>query len=44
MVSEVAAISGNNPNIVTKHYSQWIERRQTALEETVKKIWTNKDF
>ena len=38
-VSEVAAILGNSTRIVEKHYAQWIESRQTALEEAVKKAW-----
>jgi integrase/recombinase XerC len=38
-VSEVAAILGNSPRIVEKHYSQWIESRQAALEEAVKRTW-----
>jgi len=31
-VSEVAAILGNSVRIVEKHYAQWFESRQTALE------------
>ena len=38
-VSEVAAILGNSPGIVEKHYSQWIQARQTALEAAVKGTW-----
>ena len=38
-VSEVAAILGNSPRIVEKHYSQWIQARQTALEAAVKGTW-----
>jgi integrase/recombinase XerD len=38
-VSEVAAILGNSPRIVEKHYSQWISSRQTALEAAVKGTW-----
>jgi integrase len=38
-VSEVAAILGNSTRIVEKHYAQWIESRQTALKEAMKKTW-----
>jgi integrase len=38
-VSEVAAILGNSTRIVEKHYAQWIESRQTALEEAMKRTW-----
>ena len=38
-VSEVAAILGNSARIVEKHYSQWIESRQTAMNEAVKRVW-----
>jgi integrase len=38
-VSEVAAILGNSPRIVEKHYSQWISTRQTAIDAAVKLVW-----
>jgi len=38
-VSEVAAILGNSPRIVEKHYSQWIQARQDALDVAVKATW-----
>jgi integrase len=38
-VSEVAAILGNSPRIVEKHYSQWISTRQEALNTAVKATW-----
>ena len=38
-VSEVAAILGNSVRIVEKHYAQWIEARQQALEIAVRKAW-----
>ena len=38
-VSEVAAILGNSPRIVEKHYSQWIQSRQTAIDSAVKATW-----
>lgn len=39
-VSEVAAILGNSPRIVEKHYSQWIETRQAAINKAVKGMWS----
>jgi site-specific recombinase XerD len=38
-VSEVAAILGNSPRIVEKHYSQWIETRQKAIDSAVRLVW-----
>jgi integrase len=38
-VSEVAAILGNSPAIVEKHYSQWIQSRQDRLNEAIKATW-----
>ena len=38
-VSEVAAILGNSARIVEKHYSQWIQARQMAVERAVKSAW-----
>jgi integrase/recombinase XerD len=38
-VSEVAAILGNSPRIVEKHYSQWISARQDAINAAVKATW-----
>jgi hypothetical protein len=32
-------IPGNSTRILEKHYSQWIESRQAALEQAVKKTW-----
>jgi integrase len=39
-VSEVAAILGNSTRIVEKHYAQWIQSRQDALEKAVKATWS----
>jgi integrase len=39
-VSEVAAILGNSPRIIEKHYSQWIDVRQRALDAAVKLAWS----
>jgi integrase len=38
-VGEVAAILGNSPRVVDKHYSQWIQSRQVALNVAVKGTW-----
>jgi integrase len=38
-VTEVAAILGNSARIVEKHYSQWIQSRQTAIDSAVKATW-----
>ena len=38
-VSEVAAILGNSPRIIEKHYSQWIQARQDAVEKAIKATW-----
>jgi integrase len=38
-VSEVAAILGNSPRIVEKHYSKRIESRAKALEAAVRGTW-----
>jgi len=35
-VNHVAAILGNSPAVVEKHYSAWIESRQAALNEAVR--------
>lgn len=39
-VSEVAAILGNSPRIVDKHYSQWIQTRQNAVDVAVRLTWS----
>jgi integrase len=38
-VSEVTAILGNSPRIVEKHYRQWIDVRQKALDAAVRAVW-----
>jgi integrase len=38
-VSEVAAILGNSPRIIEKHYSQWIQARQESVNSAVKATW-----
>jgi integrase/recombinase XerD len=39
-VEDVAAILGNSPTIVIKHYSQWIRGRQERLDDFLKETWT----
>lgn len=38
-VSEVAAILGNSPRIIEKHYSQWIQARQDSINAAVEATW-----
>ncbi len=38
-VENVAAILGNSPAIVVKHYSQWISSRQDALDSALRSTW-----
>jgi len=38
-VEHVAAILGNTPAIVYKHYAPWVASRQKALDEAVKTVW-----
>jgi integrase len=38
-LSEVAAILGNSPRVVEKHYSQWIQARQESINAAVKGTW-----
>jgi hypothetical protein len=38
-VEQVAAILGNSPAIVVKHYSQWIKSRQDALDAMLARTW-----
>ena len=35
----MAAILGNTPTVVIKHYSQWIKSRQDRLDAVVAKTW-----
>jgi integrase/recombinase XerD len=41
-VEDVAAILGNSPAIVVKHYSQWIRGRQERLDAFMEKTWEPK--
>jgi integrase len=38
-ISEVAAIAGNTPRIIERHYNQFIQSRQDKLNNAVKAIW-----
>ena len=38
-VEHVAAILGNSPAIVLKHYAPWVKARQDALDAAVRKAW-----
>lgn len=38
-VETVAAILGNTPAIVMKHYAPFVKARQDALEEAVRRVW-----
>lgn len=41
-VEDVAAILGNTPTIVQKHYAQWIKARQDRLDAIVQSTWPEK--
>jgi integrase len=38
-LESVAVILGNSAKVCEKHYTPWVESRQLALEESVKKTW-----
>jgi integrase/recombinase XerD len=38
-VEHVAAILGNSPAIVYRHYSPWVQSRQNALDAAIKQLW-----
>jgi integrase/recombinase XerD len=38
-VEEVAAVLGNSPAIVAKHYSQWVKARQDRLDSLLAATW-----
>jgi integrase/recombinase XerD len=38
-IDQVAALLGNSPRIVEKHYAPWVQERQDQLEEVVKRAW-----
>ena len=41
-IEQVAAILGNSPAVVIKHYSLWIRSRQDALDAFLTKAWDTK--
>jgi integrase/recombinase XerD len=41
-VEDVAAILGNSPAVVQKHYSQWIKSRQDRLDSFLRETWAPK--
>jgi site-specific recombinase XerD len=41
-VEDVAAILGNTPTIVQKHYAQWIKARQDRLDAIIQSTWPDK--
>lgn len=41
-VENVAAILGNSPAIVVKHYAQWVKNRQEALDRALESTWQSK--
>jgi len=38
-VETVAAILGNSPSIIVKHYAPFVASRQAALETAIRKVW-----
>ena len=38
-VEDVAAVLGNSPAVVMKHYSQWIKSRQDRLDSVIAQTW-----
>lgn len=40
-VEEVAALLGNSPQVVIKHYSPWVSERQKVLEAKVRASWNS---
>jgi integrase len=38
-VEDVAAVLGNSPQIVTKHYSTWVASRQERIDTQIIKTW-----
>ena len=38
-VSEVAALAGNSPRIIERHYNQWIQSRQDAIDKAFMGTW-----
>jgi site-specific recombinase XerD len=42
-VEQVAAILGNTPGIVYRHYAPWVPSRQKALDSAVMTVWKKKE-
>jgi integrase len=40
-VEDVAAILGNTPQVVAKHYAPWVKERQVRLEKFVRQSWVS---
>ena len=38
-VENIAALLGNSPAVVLKHYAPWVKARQDSLEAEVGKAW-----
>jgi site-specific recombinase XerD len=38
-VEQVAAILGNSPAIIYKHYAPWVRSRQKALDSAIMQVW-----
>jgi integrase/recombinase XerD len=38
-VEDVAAVLGNSPAIVAKHYSAWVQARQERIDTQIQKAW-----
>jgi len=41
-VEDVAAVLGNSPAIVSKHYSAWVQARQDRIDVQIQKAWESK--
>jgi len=38
-VTDVAALAGNSPQMIEKHYAAWIRARQEKLDQQVRQMW-----
>jgi integrase/recombinase XerD len=38
-MEDVAAVLGNSPGIVAKHYSPWVQSRQNRISDQIQKTW-----
>ncbi|HKW86056.1 MAG TPA: tyrosine-type recombinase/integrase [Nitrospiraceae bacterium] len=39
-IEDVAAVLGNSPAVVQKHYSAWVQSRNDRIDGEIKKLWT----